>query len=78
MGKLQAQNYALVDSALARPGNLVAYEACDDVARLAAAYAYGIARNHGFADGYNRTALVTGEQEKLTWTLFRQRHCSSW
>jgi death-on-curing protein len=51
----------LVDSALARPRNLAAYEACDDVARLAAAYAYGIARNHGFADGNKRTALVTAD-----------------
>lgn len=48
-----------VKSALARPRNLVVYEACDDIARLAAAYAYGIARNHGFADGNKRTALVT-------------------
>lgn len=48
-----------VKSALARPRNLVAYDACDDIARLAAAYAYGIARNHGFADGNKRTALVT-------------------
>lgn len=50
-----------VESALAHPRNLVAYEACDDVARLAAAYAYGIARNHGFADGNKRTALVTAD-----------------
>jgi len=50
-----------VESALARPRNLVAYEACDDVARLAAAYAYGIARNHGFSDGNKRTALVTAD-----------------
>jgi len=50
-----------VESALARPRNLVAYEACDDVARLAAACAYGIARNHGFADGNKPTALVTAD-----------------
>ena len=50
-----------IESALARPRNLVAYEACDDVARLAAAYAYGITRNHGFADGNKRTALVTAD-----------------
>ena len=50
-----------VKSALARPRNLAAYEACDDIARLAAAYAYGIARNHGFADGNKRTALVTAD-----------------
>ncbi len=50
-----------VKSALARPRNLVAYEACEDVARLAAAYACGITRNHGFADGNKRTALVTAD-----------------
>ena len=50
-----------VESALARPRNLAAYEACDDIARLAAAYAYRIARNHGFADGNKRTALVTAD-----------------
>ena len=50
-----------VESALARPRNLAAYEACDDEARLAAAYAYGITRNHGFADGNKRTALVTAD-----------------
>ena len=48
-----------VKSALARPRNLVSYEDCEDLARLAAAYAYGIARNHGFSDGNKRTALVT-------------------
>ena len=46
-----------VKSALARPRNLARYEDCEDLARLAAAYA--IARNHGFSDGNKRTALVT-------------------
>ena len=50
-----------VQSALARPRNLASYEDCDDVARLAAAYAYGIAKNHGFSDGNKRTALVTAD-----------------
>jgi len=47
-----------VESALARPQNLAAYgepDACD----LAAAYAWGLARNHGFSDGNKRTAWVT-------------------
>ena len=48
-------------SALARPRNLVIYDACDDIAWLAAAYAYGIAKNHGFLDGNKRTALVTAD-----------------
>jgi death-on-curing protein len=46
-----------VESALARPQNLDAY-ADADAAALAAAYAYGLARNHGFADGNKRTAWV--------------------
>ena len=50
-----------MQSALARPRNLASYEDCDDLARLAAAYAYGIARNHGFSEGNKRTALVTAD-----------------
>ena len=49
----------LLLSALARPQNLLAYgEPPPDLASLAAAYAYGIARNHPFVDGNKRTALV--------------------
>ena len=44
-------------SALARPENLFAYGNVD-AADLAAAYAYGLARNHGFSDGNKRTAWV--------------------
>ena len=55
------RDHGAVESALARPRNLVAYEACDDLARLAAAYSYGITRNHGFADGNKRTALVIAD-----------------
>ena len=47
-----------IESALARPLNLAAY-GNPDVADLAAAYAYGLARNHGFVDGNKRTAWVT-------------------
>jgi death-on-curing protein len=46
-----------IESALARPLNLLAY-GNPDAADLAAAYAYGLARNHGFADGNKRTAWV--------------------
>jgi death-on-curing protein len=48
----------LVQSALARPRNLAAY-GDPDAAALAAAYAYGLARNHGFLDGNERAAFVT-------------------
>jgi death on curing protein len=47
-------------SALSRPENKAQYEK-PDVADLAAAYAYGIAKNHPFVDGNKRTALVVAE-----------------
>ena len=47
----------LIESALARPQNLAAYGEPDAV-DLAAAYAYGLAKNHGFSDGNKRTAWV--------------------
>jgi death-on-curing protein len=46
-----------LESALARPVNLAAYGE-PDAAALAAAYAFGIARNHPFVDGNKRTAAV--------------------
>lgn len=49
----------LLESALARPQNLLAYsEDNPSLCRLAAAYGFGIARNHAFVDGNKRTALV--------------------
>lgn len=49
----------LLQSALARPKNLLAYsESLPDMASLAAAYAYGIVKNHPFVDGNKRTAYV--------------------
>lgn len=48
-----------VESALARPEQLHVYgNPPPDAAALAAAYAYGLARNHGFSDGNKRTAWV--------------------
>lgn len=47
----------LLDSALARPLNLLAYEN-PDLAALAAAYGVGIAKNHPFVDGNKRAALL--------------------
>ncbi len=49
-----------LESAMARPRNLAHY-GTPDVAALAAAYAYGIARNHPFVDGNKRTAAVVAE-----------------
>jgi death-on-curing protein len=46
-----------LEAALSRPQSLAAYES-PDAAALAAAYAYGLARYHPFADGNKRTAWV--------------------
>ena len=48
----------LLESALARPRNRHAYGEAELYA-LAAAYAYGIVRNHPFVDGNKRTGFVT-------------------
>jgi death-on-curing protein len=50
----------LFESALARPRNLAVHSR-PDVADLAAAYGFGIARNHPFVDGNKRTAFVAVE-----------------
>ena len=47
----------LLDSALARPLNVVAYGK-PDAAELAAAYGYGLAKNHAFVDGNKRAAFL--------------------
>ena len=52
------RDVGLLQSALARPQNLLAYGEDVDIGALAAAYAYGIAKNHPFIDGNKRTALV--------------------
>ena len=46
-----------IESALMRPVNLALY-AQADAADLAASYAYGLAKNHGFVDGNKRTAWI--------------------
>ena len=47
----------LLDSALARPLNLVSYGE-PDLADLAASYGVGLAKNHGFVDGNKRAAFL--------------------
>jgi death-on-curing protein len=49
----------LLDSALARPQNLWAYNPASTITALAAAYGYGITRNHAFVDGNKRAALLS-------------------
>ena len=51
------RDIGLLESALGRPQNLAAY-GDPDLAAMAAAYAFGIARNHPFFDGNKRTSYV--------------------
>ncbi len=50
----------LLDSAMGRPQHLAAYTE-PDAAALAAAYGWGISRNHPFIDGNKRTGFVAVE-----------------
>jgi len=53
------RDLGLLESALARPKNLLSYaEEPPSLARLAASYAKGIVANHPFVDGNKRTAFV--------------------
>ena len=58
-GSLGIRDQGVIESALARPQNLLAYGE-PDLFDLAAAYAAGICQNHGFVDGNKRTAFVVG------------------
>ncbi len=59
-GAAGVRDAGLMESALARPRNLVLYGQ-PDVADVAAAYGFGLARNHPFVDGNKRTAFVAVE-----------------
>lgn len=56
-GGVGLRDAGLLESALARPVNRWNYGE-EDPAELAAAYAFGVARNHPFIDGNKRTAWV--------------------
>jgi death-on-curing protein len=49
---------AALQSALARPRNIHAYERGADAARLAAAYGFGIVRGHPFSHGNKRAGFL--------------------
>ncbi|MDZ7829479.1 MAG: type II toxin-antitoxin system death-on-curing family toxin [Halofilum sp. (in: g-proteobacteria)] len=58
-GSPGVRDRAALESALARPRQLRAYGETDvDIPAMAAAYTFGIARNHPFVDGNKRTAYV--------------------
>jgi death-on-curing protein len=48
----------LIDSALARPQNKFAYDPDVSLADLAAAYLFGLAKNHGYLDGNKRIGFA--------------------
>ena len=50
---------SVLESALARPAQRLAYGLESDVATLAASYGFGLARSHPFNDGNKRVAFVT-------------------
>ena len=60
-GGTAVRDDGLLESALMRPQNRLAYDAAADLATLAAAYAFGLARNYSFIDGNKRTAYVAAE-----------------
>ena len=64
-GAAGTRDGGLFESALSRPKNLAGYGLptgeAPDVADLAAAYGYGISRNHPFIDGNKRTGFVAAE-----------------
>jgi death-on-curing protein len=61
-GQEGVRDPGLLESALERPRHLFAYtDPTPDIPQLAAAYAFGIARNHAFIDGNKRTAAVVCE-----------------
>jgi death on curing protein len=58
-GGTGTRDEGLLESALAGPLNIAAYATeSPSLHRLAAAYAFGIAKNHPFVDGNKRTAMV--------------------
>jgi death-on-curing protein len=56
-GSAGLRDEALLDSALARPQNILAYGK-PSIFELAAAYTYGIIKNHPFVDGNKRAGFM--------------------
>lgn len=53
------RDLGLLESALDRPRNLVAYAPGSSIFELATSLCFGIAKNHPFNDGNKRTALLS-------------------
>ena len=59
-GSAGVRDDGLLQSALARPKQHLAYAEAIDLTQLAALYTAGIVRNHPFIDGNKRTGFVVG------------------
>lgn len=57
-GRARIRDDGLLESALARPRQKWTYESKPDLAALAAAYAFGLVKNHAYIDGNNRVGFV--------------------
>ena len=57
-GSLGVRDESLLESAIARPIHKWHYEPATDLPALAAAYGFGIVKNHPFVDGNKRTGAV--------------------
>ena len=60
-GRVGIRDEGLLESALTRPVSRAAYDPATDIATFAAAYAFGLAKNHPFLDGNKRSAYVAME-----------------
>ena len=56
-GAMGVRELGLLDSAVSRPVNKLAYDPNASLSDLAGSYGFGIARNHPFIDGNKRTAF---------------------
>jgi death-on-curing protein len=57
-GAAGLRDEGLLEAALDRPRNIAGYEPASSLTRLAAAYAFGLAKNHPFIDGNKRVAFA--------------------
>lgn len=57
-GSYGVRDVGLIDSALARPQNRWGYSGEADLPALAAAYGFGLTKNHGFVDGNKRVGFM--------------------
>lgn len=57
-GSPGVRDSGLIESAIARAINLWTYQPESDLAALAAAYAFGLAKNHGYIDGNKRIGFL--------------------